>query len=244
MTVLQSLDGYYGRMATRGEAEPVGFSREKISFRVVLSREGKTVDVIPLLVASGKKRVPRLMTVPAAVKRTAGILPNLLWDKTAYVLGCIAGEGRRTAEEHAAFKAANLAFIAGSNDAGLTAFRSFLESWLPEHFGEAPFRPEMLDTNIVFALDGERQDLHDREAARALLAGRTGSAAAWQTCLVTGQPAAPTRLHPVIKGVWGSQSSGAALVSFNLDAFTSFGKEQGDNAPTSAKPRRSATARR
>jgi CRISPR-associated protein Csd1 len=34
-------------------------------------------------------------------------------------------------------------------------------------------------------------------------------------------------------GVEGAQSSGAALVSFNLDAFTSCGKEQGDNAPAS-----------
>ena len=91
----------------------------------------------------------------------------------------------------------------------------------------------MLDTNVVFALDGETRDLHEGDAARALLTARVGSAAAWQSCLVTGQPAAPTRLHPVVKGVWGSQSSGAALVSFNLDAFTSYGKEQGDNAPTS-----------
>lgn len=43
----------------------------------------------------------------------------------------------------------------------------------------------------------------------------------------------PARLHPSIKGVWGAQSSGAALVSFNLDAFTSYGHEQGDNAPVS-----------
>ena len=41
------------------------------------------------------------------------------------------------------------------------------------------------------------------------------------------------RLHPSIKGVEGAQSSGASLVSFNLDAFTSYGKEQGANAPTS-----------
>ena len=41
------------------------------------------------------------------------------------------------------------------------------------------------------------------------------------------------RLHPSIKGVEGAQSSGASLVSFNLDAFSSYGKEQGDNAPTS-----------
>ena len=38
---------------------------------------------------------------------------------------------------------------------------------------------------------------------------------------------------PSIKGVWGAQSSGASIVSFNLDAFTSYGHEQGDNAPVS-----------
>nr|CAD6438106.1 type I-C CRISPR-associated protein Cas8c/Csd1 [Rhizobium sp. Q54] len=43
------------------------------------------------------------------------------------------------------------------------------------------------------------------------------------------------RLHPSIKGVWGAQSSGAALVSFNLDAFTSYGHEQGANAPVSER---------
>jgi CRISPR-associated protein Csd1 len=40
-------------------------------------------------------------------------------------------------------------------------------------------------------------------------------------------------LHPAIKGVWGAQSSGASIVSFNLDAFTSYNHEQGDNAPVS-----------
>jgi CRISPR-associated protein Csd1 len=42
-----------------------------------------------------------------------------------------------------------------------------------------------------------------------------------------------TRLHPAIKGVWGAQSVGANIVSFNLRAFESYGKEQkqGENAP-------------
>ena len=52
-------------------------------------------------------------------------------------------------------------------------------------------------------------------------------------CLVSGRQAPVQRLHPTIKGVDGAQTAGAALVSFNLDAFTSYGKEQGDNAPTS-----------
>jgi len=233
VTMLQSLDGYYGRMAARGEAEPAGFSREKISFRVVLSAAGVPVSVVDLRTGAGKKLSPQLLQVPAAVKRTVAIVPNLLWDKTAYALGRTAGPGGRTAQEHAAFKAANLAFIEGSNDEGLTAWRLFLGSWDPDHFDASPFRADMLDVNIVFALQGEARDLHDRDAAQRLLAARLGSAAAGQDCLVTGITAAPARLHPTIKGVFGAQSSGAALVSFNLDAFTSYGKAQGDNAPTS-----------
>jgi hypothetical protein len=31
----------------------------------------------------------------------------------------------------------------------------------------------------------------------------------------------------------GAQTAGASIVSFNLDAFTSYGHEQGDNAPIS-----------
>ena len=36
MTILQSLDRYYDRMAARGEAEAPGYSREKIGFAILL----------------------------------------------------------------------------------------------------------------------------------------------------------------------------------------------------------------
>jgi hypothetical protein len=41
------------------------------------------------------------------------------------------------------------------------------------------------------------------------------------------------RLHPKIKGVDGTASAEVPLVSFNEDAFESYGKKQGFNAPTS-----------
>lgn len=233
MTVLQALDRYYDRMAARGEAEAAGYSREKISFAVILSADGQPIDKIDLRDFSGKKPQPQLLEVPAAVKRTVGILPNLFWDKTAYALGRTAGAGRRTADEHAAFKTANLDLLADADDEGLSAMRRFLETWVPERFDTAPFVEEMLDTNIVFRLDGDSHLIHEREAARILLAGRPGGGGSTSICLITGVDAPVRRLHPTIKGVEGAQSSGAALVSFNLDAFTSYGKEQGDNAPTS-----------
>lgn len=50
---------------------------------------------------------------------------------------------------------------------------------------------------------------------------------------MTGNYGAIARLHPLIKGIYGAQSSGGALVSFNAPAFESYGKEQGDNSPVS-----------
>jgi len=54
-------------------------------------------------------------------------------------------------------------------------------------------------------------------------------------CLVTGKHDKLAELHPAIKGVWNAQSSGANIISFNKDAFTSFNKKQGANSPVGEK---------
>ncbi len=235
MTILQALDGYYDRMAARGEAELPGWSREKFGWCIVIDPAGEPVDVLDLRDASGKKPAVKTYAVPAGVKRTVGIASNLLWDKTAYVLGRTAGGGKRTAQEHARFVEMHSELLADTLDEGLIALRRFLERWTPDRFDAPPFKPDMLDANIMFRLLGDRCYLHERPAARALVAGAAPSADSIDDvlCLVTGRRAPLARLHPTIKGVEGSQSSGASLVSFNLDAFTSYGKEQGANAPTS-----------
>lgn len=234
MTILASLTRAYQRLP---DAPPFGYSSEKIGFVISLNNDGTVAQVIDWRDGEGKKARPRPMLVPQPVKRTAGIAPNFLWDKTPYVLGVTIGEGKRTAEEHAAFTKLHVEAIADSEDAGLRALVLFLQSWSPEQF-EAPRWPEdMKDQNVVFALESERLShgfLHDRPAAKGLWARLSGaSASETQICLVTGDAGSVARLHPSIKGVWGAQSSGAALVSFNLDAFTSYGHEQGDNAPVS-----------
>ncbi len=232
MTILQALDSYYHRL--EGAAEP-GRSPEKFGWCIVLGRDGVVIDVEDRHDLSGKKPRPKTYMVPAAVKRTVGIAPNFLWDKSAYVLGRTAGEGKRTAQEHAAFVATHLRRLADQIDEGLVALRLFLEKWRPEHFDEiGKFSREMLDANFMFRLDGERGYLHDRRAARALAEVKSDAEEKDGIfCLISGERGPVARLHPTIKGVEGAQSSGAALVSFNLDAFTSLGKEQGANAPTS-----------
>lgn len=235
--ILQALNRCYERLRARGEKglPQFGYSPEKISYVIQLTSDGQVTDVQSHFDTSSKKPQPKLVLVPQAVKRTAGIKPNFLWDKTSYVLG-VSATSKRAHQEHEAFRAWHRDLLAGTDDLGLKALLTFLASWTPERFDQAPFEEDMLDANLVFRLDGEYQYLHDRPAAKAVqaqLLTSNGAATILTTCLVTGKCEPVARLHPVIKGVSGAQSSGASIVSFNLDAFTSWGKQQGANAPVS-----------
>ena len=233
--ILEALARQYQRLIERGERglSPYGYSPEKISYAIVLSADGDPVDVVPSFDTSGKKPVPKIMSVPQPAKRASGITSNFLWDKTSYVLG-VSASSKRTVKEHQAFKDLHCRVLAGEADPGLNALLQFLSKWTPERFAVAPFTPDMLDANVVFKLDGESKYLHERPAAQAVRARLLSrSAASSQRCLVSGELAEVARLHPAIKGVNGAQSSGASIVSFNLEAFTSYGKSQGDNAPVS-----------
>jgi CRISPR-associated protein Csd1 len=238
MSALASLVRAYDGMAARGEVPPYGYSKEKIGFLIPLNPDGSVAHApIDLREAEGKKKVARLVAVPQPTKRTSGIEPNFLWDKSAYVLGVTAGEGKRTSREHEAFVARHRECLVSSSDEGLQAFRRFLDTWNPDQFAKLGWPEDMKDQNIVFALENERLAnvmIHDRPAARGLWARLIAADEKDTTaCLITGDSAPVARLHPAIKGVWGAQSSGASIVSFNLDAFTSYGHEQGDNAPVS-----------
>lgn len=243
--ILQALYSYYNRLANDPEEDVPrpGYSREKIHFALILAPDGTLMAVDDLREKQGKKTFPQEMLVPAAVKRTVAIQPNFLWDNSGYVLGADAkGKPERAGESFIAFRdliRQATASAQASTDPGLAAVRAFLDAWDPSAAPEriAAFQPweEVAGWNLVFRLDGERTYVHERPAAREawerLLAASAKGARAF--CLITGEEAPIARLNPAIKGVRGAQSSGAALVSFNLDAFTSHGKEQNYNAPMS-----------
>jgi CRISPR-associated protein Csd1 len=86
--------------------------------------------------------------------------------------------------------------------------------------------------NLSFKLVGDPVPLICQRSAVVTAINRLNSPHdTTRMCLVTGKADTVARLHPAIKGVWGAQSSGANIVSFNLQAFTSYNKEQGENAP-------------
>jgi CRISPR-associated protein Csd1 len=235
MSILAALAKAYDRFH---EAPPFGYSNEKIGFVISLHEDGTVASVTDLRDGSGRKKLPRTMQVPQPKKRTSAIAPNFLWDKTSYALGITKGERKRAAaEEHTAFVEAQLGDIADSDDAGFRALAKFLTSWSPDQFVAPLWPDEMKDQNVVFALESDRLGgayLHTRDAAKAIWAKKAAASdTARAICLVSGDSAPMARLHPSIRNVWGSQSAGASIVSFNKESFRSYGHDQGDNAPVS-----------
>ncbi len=247
--ILTALNDYYHRLAgqldSSGQAKvpPYGFSDEKISHVLILSKDGQLVDVQSLLSAD-KKPLPKLLPVPQAVKRTSGAKPNFLWDKTAYVLGVEGNKDKQAAKTQPwvlaektfeVFKNHHIQTLKESSDAGLRALFLFLQSWKPEQFDQSKCKTAIVDSNVIFRLDGTKTYLHESSEAIAIWSRMLEPAddSVSGGCLVTGEQSTLARLHPPIKGVYGGQSSGGSIVSFNAESYTSFGKEQGENAPVS-----------
>ncbi len=266
--ILQSLDRYYYRLLSEedGSGKPkvpcYGYSDEYISCILVLNASGQILDYIPHL-TSDKNPQPKRMFVPQSFKRTSGLRPFFLWDKTDYVLG-IDKDRKIKDKNFKIFRDSHLSLLKNEKNIGLQALCKFLQNWQPKDFSSLPFDiTELLGGNVVFKLDGQKGMLHEQSDMQTLwdncLKERYAdewfgfqsdasvkptkitkknkykdSVKEYGICLVSGEEHPIARTHLLpIKGVQGGQSSGCSIVSFNNNAFTSFNKEQGTNSPIS-----------
>jgi CRISPR-associated protein Csd1 len=234
--ILHALHSYYHRLLDNPEsgiAKP-GFAPQKISYALIIDNMGRLAGVQDVRDVNGKKPRPVPLMVPEAAIRSSGVAANFLWDNTGYVLGFDdKGKPDRTRRTFEAFKALQHCIGDGVDDPGMKAVLRFLDDWDP---GNQPSRfdwDEMVGSNLVFRLDNERGYIHERPALVAAWKNyiAASSRAKQGTCLVTGNTATIAPLHAKIKGVRDAQTTGAAIVSFNLDAFCSYGKKQNYNAP-------------
>ena len=241
---LKELCNFYDRMSGNPDSgmPPVGMTSEKISFSVVISSEGDIVRTDDLRTSKGK---PVSLYVPAAVKRSSGIACNYLWDNTGYVFG-VDGKGKpaRTKKSAECFRLFHKQKLAECISPQAKAFLAFLEKWNPDAYKDIDTCEAMLDTNVIFKLDGDNKYLHEIDELKnlwlnSLNEDKESSDKAF--CLITGKEAPIALVHPAIKGVVGAQSSGAALISFNCASFASYGKVQNANAPVAEDTARAYT---
>lgn len=254
--ILQKLCDYYDRI----DADPTqsiaqeGFAPQKISFAVVINKDGTLHEIEDIRDSAEKKPDPKIMRLPFE-KRTSGVKAMFLWDKAEYLLGYVPMETvtapedeteaelkkrqkkiqrvsdchGATKELHASFKTQNLSY---------QALCRFFDNWNTTDLSEAQKQTlEEVGTYFgVFRLKNETQYLHEASELRQLwVKSRSESPGENVTglCMVSGNEDTLARLHPVVKGVRDSQTSGAYIVSFNDSAFTSYEKKQSYNAPVS-----------
>jgi CRISPR-associated protein Csd1 len=243
--ILQALHGYYERKMR--DPDPArrlpaaGLEEKEIPFILELALDGRLVGIKDTRTQEGKKKFARRYQVPQGVKKTSGVAANLLWDTAEYVLGLdTKGKPQRVAEQVAAFRQrVDQLAQRVPGDAGLIAVQRFLAG---QPLADAQLQPQWAEIAEVNPIVSFRlKDDVDLVCQRPGVIGAVSAAnpkeeapGAALVCLITGESTEPERLHNALKGVWGAQTSGANIVSFNLDAFRSFGKEQGANAPVSA----------
>ncbi|GAB6171575.1 type I-C CRISPR-associated protein Cas8c/Csd1 [Paradesulfitobacterium aromaticivorans] len=244
--IIHALYQYYERLLEdedSGVSRP-GYSRVRVSYAIILSSKGDLLNFVDLQVERDKKLVAREMNVPEQIKRASGVAANFMCDNCTYVL-CLQQEGKkdkpkRRTEAFEAFVNLHEEVLSGIRDEGAEALLTFLHNW---DIARAPNHPKVEEVlgdlskggNLVFRLEGKEGYLHERPAIMEAWDYFRSSheSEVISQCLVTGKKSPIARLHPNIKGVTGAQSSGASLVSFNLNAFTSYGKSQSYNAPIS-----------
>lgn len=242
--ILQALYRLYERRAADSDpAErlpPIGFESKEIPFILELDRSGRLIQIRDTRSQQGKKKIGKAELVPQGVKKTSGIAANLLWDTAEYVLGVVTeqpgkiAKPERIVEQHRAFRTRIDALHESVRaDDGVAAVLAFLGTLDLATLSTQPLWEEIRTGNplLSFQLAGDADLVCQRPVVRMAWMQAQDEGQADGICLVTGEPAPIERLHTAIKGVWGAQTSGANIVSFNLNAFNSYGKAQGGNAP-------------
>jgi len=237
--ILSALNDYYHRMVSDPDASmpKPGFMASRITHMVLLSRDGEFSRIIPLGEVTKKGVEGRKMFVPWTINgacRTSGKVAFPLWDKPKYSLGA---DGKKIYAEHfSKFQEHVFQLCHEIEDDGLKALSLFLRKWEPGRAIEWEFWEDVTSGNIVFCLESDQIPIHERPAFQEYWREhwtewcRLPDQVTGQ-CLTTGHSVRLSKLHQPIKGVYGAQSSGASIVSFNLDAFESYGKKQSLNAP-------------
>jgi CRISPR-associated protein Csd1 len=247
--ILQRLNDLYDRLLENPDpvtgaarVPPYGFTDENISYCLVLSKAGELVDIQDVRDTSEKKPKAKLFSVPRPPKKSVNISPSFLWGNSQYVLGLSKKtfKNNETKDYFFAFREYINKVLLQTQDESLQALNKFLTWWEGSHFTSELLRPEQLDQNFIFKIDGSTPFIHQLPEAQRLWMHTVQDSESdihRHQCLITGEAnMSAARLHDGVSGGYLKNYSNKAewtLVSFNKESFTSFRQDQGLCAPVS-----------
>lgn len=236
--ILQALCDYYSRKAQDPDSNtaPQGWEWKELPFLIVIDKKGNFKGLEDTREGEGRKKRAKAFLVPQGEKKTVGIKSNLLWDNIEYVLGANPRNRNDVGNRHSAFlerinadlenvrenpsiRAVSL-FLANEPLQQIEKSSQNTEIWkeILESNAFVTFRVEDFEGATVFDAIRDTISLSSEEEIQEI-------------CLISGEKKGIARLHPAIKGVRGTNTTGGSIISFNLSAFESYSKKQNYNAP-------------
>jgi CRISPR-associated protein Csd1 len=225
----------------------IAWEERPVPYLIELATDGSFLNVVQRMmpVVRGKKTisVPQPLKVARSpVNRNSGHHPLLAADEIAYVLGVGAWTVEKDIDKHTKH---HEAFVALIGNAAKVTLDEALQGC--ERFYSDPDQVERARVAMKEAKPGSLVALSVggpvvlRPAIRSYWTEHYGAkfqervGAGVGECLISGRfgPIAPT--HEKIKGTarLGGQPAGVSLMSFDKDAFRSYGWEQNENSPVS-----------
>ncbi|SFS08738.1 CRISPR-associated protein, Csd1 family [Granulicella pectinivorans] len=240
--ILQSLR----ELALReGLVDDPAFESKPVRWVIELHRDGRFRQLYdtntPETLPAGSKKRPRseakLMVIPRRQVRSSRVKANFLVDNAKYVLGLDAtgaSDDPKNIERHAAYR--QLLERAAGTDAPpeLASLLAFLSNETERaKCTVALLGYKDFADNDLFTFSVEDEELHELEALRLHWSESVGPEQedpAKIQCLVCGEARTPAAIHNQIQ-IRGGSTSGVPMVSFNSEAFESYGWSGNANAP-------------
>ncbi len=232
-----------------GQLSEEAFEEKPVQYFIELDETGTFLNRTEntKAVQRGKKTVvtQEALVIPKSpVARNAGIHPLLAADDIKYVLGAGAwskpDQKVRDEELREAFAQLIQDAANETEDEGLRACAAFYKRSEQLEAARAAFSDAKAGTLVALSVNGpvvKRQAAKDywqkhyrtTAAAERVVQGKQAE------CLISGKIGPIARTHDKIKGLasLGGQPSGVSLMSFDKEAFRSYGWDQNENSPVS-----------
>ena len=243
MNFMKALVDLYDELLRTGTIAKAGWTAQKVKYALHLSENGELIEIFPTVEkVEGRAKtieVPMQMNLPAETKRSSNIEPFFGADNCKYLLGFDENGNTEDFREHF-LRARDLHHkILGSvNTKTAKAILKFFDNWEPK----TGLRSEVIQQSyqhitkntpkLIFYVDDFFQK--DEKIAKAwdeYYAVPSGNPVG--QCALTGKMEPIATKHPSIKGIFGGQGSGNAIVGCNFDAVESYGLKKNYNSPVS-----------